>query len=492
MCFSRGQSRGDVAQGRILLADEPVSRQSSERFTEEQSRRPVGLLAMIVAIGIAVFGLRWGQSYAVAYARPYVHAVGSQPIARKWLTLTLQRAALHDGRYLLMYGSSELFCCGEPYYATQVYSSLPTGFDVFTVGSIGSGDLQFLEIFGALGGELRGKKLVLSVSPPYFFDRTGIRPDYYAGNFSPEIAEAFIYSTVALDIREAGARRMRDYPATLKNYPLLRRGVTDLADPTPLHLLEYDALYPLARVESWVFQLQDAYATVKYLQHRPQLLNEKIDPPPVFDWEKLLKNATDTMADRGRLNPFGFPQGEYERDRREEPDLMRGALTLYCQGQSNRDGGLYPYPAEWVSNVQNSAEWTDLDLELRVLREVGARPLVYTLPLPGVFDNYTEISRPARAIYYDAFAREMARYPSIAAIDFRQHDEDRFFLTDISAHFSARGWVFVNRALDLFWHDEPVGRIQATLDAMNQLVPPVGEASPRPGFCRPADLYSGA
>ena len=57
-------------------------------------------------------------------------------------------------------------------------------------------------------------------------------------------------------------------------------------------------------------------------------------------------------------------------------------------------------------------------------------------------------------------------------LDFRSADEDVFFMTDTAAHFSPRGWIFADRALDMFWHGKSDGEIRATLDTLAQQVPP--------------------
>ncbi len=450
---------------------------------------PVGILAFVLALAIAFFGLNRAQSYAVEVAGQYVRAVADKPLSIKWLTLTFQRAAYADGHFLPIYGSSELYCCAEPYYATQVFATQPTGFDAFAVGGIGSGDLHNLQMFAALGDVLRGKLLVLSESPPYFLDPKGLPPSYYAGNFSPEIAEAFVFSTVSLDIREGGARRMLDYPATLKDRPLLHLAVSALADPTPLHLAEYDALYPIGRLESWSLQLQDAWTTVRFIQNHPELSHDVPDPAPVLDWSKLLPEATQIMVLRSLADPFGFPLGEYQRVRDEERDKVTGALLAFCSGQTNRDGEIFPYPTALVQGMVESNEWSDLDLELRALEEVGARPLVWSVTLPGTFDNYTPLSAPARQQYYRTFASQMARHPLLPTLDLSAHDEDRYFLTDTSAHFSTRGWIFIDRALDMYWHGQPIDQIQSTLDAMNRQVPPVGPPPRSSNYCTPPMLY---
>jgi len=182
-------------------------------------------------------------------------------------------------------------------------------------------------------------------------------------------------------------------------------------------------------------------------------------------------------------NPFGWPPAEYLRVRTEEAQSLQPALATFCSGRTNRLGGLFPEPVDWEQNVNTSAEWTDLSLEIRVLQELGAQPLVWSLPLPGVFDDYTPISAPARQTYYQRYRNLQAQYPSVSSIDFSQFDEDRFFLTDTSAHLSPRGWLIADRLLDMHWHGRSREEMQAAVDQLNQSVPSTGPPPPAPVYC---------
>src|SRR5262249_49124126 len=129
-------------------------------------RPPVGVLAAVLAIAIAV-AVSWSwQREAFHLAGRYQHSVAGLRAPIKFLTLPLPRAALAGGHTLPIYGSSELYCCGDPYRPTQLFASQPTGFDVFALGRYGIGNLLYAEAFGALGDALGGKKLVFIDSPP--------------------------------------------------------------------------------------------------------------------------------------------------------------------------------------------------------------------------------------------------------------------------------------------------------------------------------------
>ena len=443
--------------------------------------RPVGIAAACLAVAIVVGGLLGGQAYAVRLAGRYLQTMSALQLPIKWESLTFQRAAFASDNWLPMYGSSELYCCG-PLRAPELFATQPTGFRLFGVGRAGTTDLFFLQTFGALGGAIHGKKVVISDSPQWYFDRGGIAEKTYAGNFSPEIAEAFVFTApLSLPLRQAAARRMLDYPQTLDGQPLLRLALVNLADGSPLHLAAYDALLPAGRLDVFVKEMQDAYQTVKYIREHKELRPDAPANPHPLDWSLLLSAGTGMAKDGAGPGPFGFPTDVYDRLRAQAQ--YHSAARLYCSGRDNRDGQVTSFPTSWADTMRQSAGWTDLQLELEAVHELGADALVFTIPMPGLW--YDEIGIPVkvRQDYYGRYMTVATRGHAIA-VDMRANDEDRFFLHDTGAHFSPRGWVFADRAIDLFWHGNSPGDIHASLAALNRQSPPVGLPEPQgSAFC---------
>jgi poly-D-alanine transfer protein DltD len=536
-----------------------------------QGRRPVGILAALIAAVIAVAGLKAGQAYALRLAEGDLARIAGPALPIKFETLTFQRAAYATADALPIYGSSELFCCGQPDLPTQFFAHAPAGFQPFAIGRAGTGDLMFLETFGALGPAVRGKHLVVSVSPQWFFGRAGITAGY-DGNFSPEIAETFVYDApLPLALKEAAARQMAAHPQTLRGQGLLRLGVQALAAG---NVAAYYALLPLGRLDAWAQQLKDAWQTIEFIRAgnrvpssapaarpssspstspssqpssppasppstspsapvvqlavqsragrsaaaptssgavRSQRSGQNLGhaagqtaptssgavrsqpaPPPVrarnlelaaltrqasgpvrpgaIDWTAKLRAASAIEDLLGGSDPFGFYLNP-----KSLPQIAP-ALRLYCRGKSNATGGVYPFPAAWASNMRASAEWTDLGLELQALHDLGAQALVWTLPLQGYYDNYTQLSAPARRVYYDRFVQVTAG-SGFPAVDYGQLDTDRLAMANTGGHFSPRGWVMADRVLDLFWHGQAAA-IPGTLGAMLRAVPSPAPAAP--------------
>jgi D-alanine transfer protein len=433
----------------------------------------VGILAALLAVGIAVGAGGLARVIVRHAARRDAQRVAADYAVVKYQSLFLQRAALEDDHLLPVYGSSELYCCGDPYRATQVFSTEPTGFDAFAVGQAGVANLLFMQMFGALGTSLRGKRIVIVGSPPWYNAGESYRKNSYDSNFSREVGEAFIFdSPISPFLRQAAARQMLAYPRSLDGNLLLRLGVESLARPTGLHRLTFGALAPLGRIEAWIDESRGAIRTLLYLRHHA---GGRRAPPVAaqeLDWVALATDATNIAVRRNTTNPFGIPDATYRLmvEGKRPKDVFDSALATFRSGVTNRDGQLFPFPDDWRRNMTSSEEWTDLRLAAAVLRELGARPFFWTMPLDGFFDDYTPLSASARQNFYDRWEHVVGR-TGFEWLDFRDADEDRFFVTGVGGHLGPRGWVFADYALDRWWHGQSVDEIRDGLAALSGLVP---------------------
>jgi len=146
---------------------------------------PVGLVAMVLAIALALAACSGEEIWARRVASRHVEALALPRLPGKSQGLVMQEGALATGHTLPLYGSSELYCCGRPYRATDLFTGAPTGFDTVAAGRNGTAE-------AALGDALRGKKILVSISPTWFFERHGLPADAYAANFSPETMQTLM------------------------------------------------------------------------------------------------------------------------------------------------------------------------------------------------------------------------------------------------------------------------------------------------------------
>jgi D-alanine transfer protein len=354
----------------------------------------------------------------------------------------LQQAAMDAACLLPIYGSSELNLLRpytRPFHPTIVFHDRPTGFTIFPVGKAESTCLTILQKLASVGPALQGRKVAISLSPCWFYTRLTVRPDAYAGNFSDLHAGDLAFETrLSLELRQDAARRMLQFPKTLANRPLLRFALENLASGSPLSLACYDAVLPLGIMHNAILRYQDHLSVVCYLwQHpmkTPSPTAQRSAPP--LDWPMLHRQADAVYRSHSDNNDFGLANEKWTGTIREETLRLRNIQS----------------EEPFLSTLEKTQEWVDLELLLRELNELGARPLLLSMPIHGGWYDYCGVTYTARIAYYEKLRGISARY-HIPVVDFADHDADRSFCRDPMGHLAPNGLLYYDQVLDSFFHD---------------------------------------
>src|SRR5213075_1485448 len=116
-----------------------------------------------------------GRLLAVYLEERTIHSTAPRDFFIKNQGLAFESAAARAPDILLLYGSSELID-PIPNRASDFFSREPTGFEVCPVGKAGTTSLIILQKLGALGSELRGRKIAISLSVSSFLVPT-LKPE---------------------------------------------------------------------------------------------------------------------------------------------------------------------------------------------------------------------------------------------------------------------------------------------------------------------------
>jgi D-alanine transfer protein len=381
------------------------------------------LFSGLIASGVAAAVLFGGEIVVVHLEHATIRSTAPESFSLKNQGLAFQRAAARAPNVLPLYGSSELLVPTVPEKGNNFFRSAPTGFQVSPVGNGGANPLIMSQKVGALGSDLRGKKLAISLSPGWF-----LTPDPrwkgYKGNFSPMTASEMIFGT-ALDfeLKRDIALRMLECPSTLENTPFLEFALRRLASGRWLDRIVFCALWPAGRTQAALLELQDHWAALNYIRH-------EIKPAPrchseMLDWPKLIAKVSGTKATGA--------------DKLEKAFSFDGQIRPGSRDAAFRNG------------MNASPAWIDLELLLRALARVRVRALILSMPIGGDFYDHIGISQSAREDYYTKLRAVVQRY-HFALVEFEEHDEDPAFLIRHQSHLSTKGWMYYNRALDDFFH----------------------------------------
>jgi D-alanine transfer protein len=331
--------------------------------------------------------------------------------------MALQRAAFGQRDLLPLYGSSELNK-PIPDKASAFFQSYPTGFDVFPIGRAGTTSLIMLQKLAGVGREARGRKVAFLLSPGWFFIES-IEGRFYEGNFSKHQASALIFgSEFSFALKQGAARRMLSHPLTLERTPLLRFAIERLAHGRAVDRWLYNLAAPLGWMQNVVFAIQDDYESTQSLSKES---SGRLETAPhvakALDWKDLLAKASEDTA----------PPDEH-------PFKANAAAD-----------------AAFRETMGNSTEWTDFELLLEGVNELGVEPLIICIPPNGWYIEANGVSHETLELFEQRI-HEMCHRDGVPVVAFEDHLEDRKFIIDHWDHLSVKGWMFVNQALDEFYH----------------------------------------
>jgi D-alanine transfer protein len=381
------------------------------------------LFAGPVALGLATIILLAAERALTHLEHATIVSTAPESFQLKNQGLAFQRAAVHSPNVLPIYGSSELLRPAAPERGNIFFRTAPTGFQLSPVGAGGANPLTMLQKAGALGSALRGKKLAISLSPGWFCTAKPGSKGYKA-NFSPMAATEMVFGT-ALDFRlkREIASRMLQYPSTLEQRPFLEFALRLLASGHSIDRLVFWALWPAGKMQTALFELEDHWAAVHHIRNQtkpiPRLHAETID------WPQLIAKVSKTRPVDTR---------HIQLPTRFNRKIAAGS----------RDVG-------FRTGVKASPAWTDLELLLRCLTTLHARPLILSMPLAGDFYDHAGVSRSARSDYYTKL-RSLVEHYNFPLAEFQEHDEDPPFLIRHQSHLTAKGWAYYDQVLDDFYH----------------------------------------
>jgi D-alanine transfer protein len=397
-------------------------------------------VVVLEAFGVYARSLEYRSIAALAANEAIIERDG--PLAPvKNQGMALQQAALDTGCLLPIYGSSELNLLQaytRPFHPTVLFRDRPTGFTIFPVGKAESTCLTILQKLASVGPALKGRKVAISLSPCWFYTRLTVRPDAYAGNFSDLHAGELVFeSRLSLRLRHDAARRMLQFPKTVANRPLLRFALENLANDSPLSLACYDAVLPLGIMHNTILRYQDHLAVVFYLLQHPVKTSSASSLRSDFplDWPALHRQADEVYRAHSNNNEFGLANEKWTDTIHQETLRLRNFRS----------------EERFLSTLEKSREWVDLELLLRELNELGAQPLLLSMPIHGGWYDYCGVSSTARRAYYEKLRGISARY-HVPVVDFADHDADPSFCRDPMGHLAPNGLLYYDQVLDGFFH----------------------------------------
>ena len=317
-------------------------------------------------------------------------------------------ANMSDDSHLCL-GSSEFYISKDKVSMCPqaVFGENVTGVDMTFVGQGYDQSLWQAIAAGAYGSRVRNKKIMIVVSPQWFFKGNGDQ-DKFESKFSYSLYRAFAQNPGISDESKAYVRRRCQ-----------ELGV----DEGQLAAASHDS--PLDAVNDWFFSLADSWRLRSQVPNIVSLAPSKSpartagEPTGEPDWDALLAAARSEGAAASTSNDYGVYDDYWERNHQYMPELFENFHEA-------------------------DSEYADLACLLDVCDELGLDPMVCILPVHGSWYDLADVSVSERASYYQR-VRDICDDAGAAYADFSSCEYERYFLCD-TVHPGWVGWVRIERA----------------------------------------------
>lgn len=398
---------------------------------------PIFIIAALCAVFLLGIGIFFGQNYAKGLEQKYIHAIAPLYPDSVINGSAFEKIAFNNSDLLPVFGSSEEHREDGPFQASNFFSKYPTGFAPFDACKGYAQSITEAMALASVGNSLNGKKVVISFTPKQFMTPP-LSEKLYSGFFTALHANELVFSPwLSYQTKQLAAKRMLDYPETLKNDPLLLFAMQQLAKDTTMSKVLYWIVFPLGRLQANIMELQDHYQSVMYVLQNKGTLENSLDThvPDSINWQAELTSATINAQQQTAGDQYGFIPSARARVNK----LFRAQPV----GSADQ---------QYVDDLNNHGEFEDFALMLQILKELGAKPILVGRPINDKFYNHIGISNDALNQYYVRLEALAAEY-NVPLVDFKEFQNDIYFGVDPAPHTSQEGWVYVDQIYNKFYHE---------------------------------------
>ena len=324
-----------------------------------------------------------------------------------------------------IFGSSEFnHLKGTPYHPSEAFEN--TGVFPMIIGSAYNQSLSLSEYLGALAPQLASKKVVLMLSPSWFYP-SGVSKDDYTLRFSERTYMEFMKNS--------------DLPEPVKTY-VASRSEALINEPTLLsNVKKYNKVYltkdasaeEKADVESRSEFLDEFThgAMVEQLEKMDisQLSDEKCTFDPLYkpDWDALAQQAISEDVN-SRNNQFFIDDSRWKSKYQAISVDLKDSLTK--------------------GNFSTSLEYDDLRCFLDICKVYDIQPLLVCQPMNGYWYDYANLTSERRQEFVDNINKIGEEY-GCKVVSFQDKEYEKYFLLD-SVHLAGEGWTLVNKEIFQF------------------------------------------
>jgi D-alanine transfer protein len=349
---------------------------------------------------------------------------------KKYQGIAMQLNAAKKKDNLFIFGSSEVggTKSNDPFHPGNFFPNEKSRFHVELIGRAYCQSLIHTLNIGALGNDLKGKKVVYIISPQWF-DKTGLTQNNLKVNFSEEQFYAYMKNrNISIALKREVAERILKIIGKSDEFSEVKTYCSLIIKNNLYNESKFIIEKPYFNARSFLLELRDKIQTLRMIDNaNKELFYKGINHNYAINFGRELK----LLSRYSTNNPFGFDNILYANTFKREIPLMK----------------------EFTHNisVNDSMEFKDLKILFETFKEQGIEPLIVDLPMNGRWYDYCGINSKTRKLYYSKINSIVKSY-NFQLLDMSKYEYAEHAFRD-SAHLEWKGWIYIDEDLDKYYYE---------------------------------------
>lgn len=340
---------------------------------------------------------------------------------------SIQNKMLAEGKYLPIYGSSELSSYSV-FHPSNFFLQNNKGFTPFLIGRGGTQSLIHFLSLSQFKGELHNQKVVIIISPQWF-EPAGIREDHFSRNFSLLQAYNLAFNN-ELDpkLKKKAIKRLLSFNLVKDDVLLTELYKAEISNSF-YEKFKAILVKPAAFLHKSILEKKDFFQSITLKEQKIINIDDEEIKNKSFNY--LLEYANQVGKENVTNNSLSIMDSYYNQ-------YIKKDLKKYKNSYSN-------------ISYSTSVEYDDLAMLIQFLHDADAKALFISVPVNGFWYDYTGFPKERRAEYYKK-VNHLITSNGYELADFSNFEYEQYFLKDIM-HIGWKGWVHVNEKLEEFYNE---------------------------------------
>lgn len=376
------------------------------------------VLALLIVAGIMLTPLHFGQLQEGTMRK------ASVSLSTNVLLGTRIKHQALNGNYVPFVGSSELSRM-DPFHPSVLARKYERTYQPLLLGNAGTQSLSHFINLQSTMPQLRGRKMVLIVSPQWF-THGGQRPDAFGFYYSPLETSNWLLTAKDSVATRYAARRLLQMPVTHSN-PLIHRALLDVAAGQPL-----GGTYKLLKMQTQVLQNED-----NFFSHFNLLSNNNNRINAAAKWLPESDNPQQLNALAGRIAAQHTSNNKFGIDNHFFSSRLSHGRLHHLRGKQRK------------FDYRQSPEYSDFEL---LLSQFAKYKINVQFVIPPVNTRWSKYTGLSQTMYQDTVTKiktQLSTQGFNNVLDLSQDGAKPYFMQD-TIHLGWRGWVAVDQAVRPF------------------------------------------